>query len=106
MTCHTFPPPGWCLMLSVEPILERMFFISGAGAEAGRGAGRAVALALVELGRGTRGTGGFLSGTAAVVVLLGVFVGRTLAPLIVVDVRRDVVLGRAASDSGTHGGLH
>lgn len=24
------PPPGWCLMLSVDPILDRMFFRSGA----------------------------------------------------------------------------
>lgn len=28
----TFPPPGWCLMFSVEPILDLMFFRSGRGA--------------------------------------------------------------------------
>lgn len=28
----TFPPPGWCLMFSVEPILDLTFFRSGMGA--------------------------------------------------------------------------
>lgn len=94
-------------MLSVEPILERTCLISGAEAEPGRGAGRAVALAVVELGRDVRGTGGFLSAAAAAVVLLavgGVFVGRALALLVVVDVRRGAVLVRAASETETHGG--
>lgn len=35
----TFPPPGWCFMLSVEPILDLTFFRSGIGAAAARGAG-------------------------------------------------------------------
>lgn len=30
VTGHTFPPPGWCFMLSVEPIFERAFRKSGA----------------------------------------------------------------------------
>lgn len=30
----TFPPPGWCFMLSVEPILDLTFFRSGMGAAA------------------------------------------------------------------------
>lgn len=89
-------------MLSVEPILERMFLISGPVAELTRGAGRAAVLVVVELGRGARDTGGFFSGAAAVVVLLvvvDVFVrrGRVLAMLVVVDVLTGVVLGRAAS---------
>lgn len=45
----TFPPPGWYLMLSMEPILERTFFRSGVGALMGR-----------EF-LGARGTGGFFS---------------------------------------------
>lgn len=45
----TFPPPGWYLMLSMDPILERMFFRSGVGALIGRGV------------RGVRGAAGFLS---------------------------------------------
>lgn len=45
----TFPPPGWYLMLSMEPILERTFFRSGVGA-------------LMEREfLGARGTGGFFS---------------------------------------------
>lgn len=35
----TFPPPGWCLMFSVEPILDLTFFRSGIGAAAAKGAG-------------------------------------------------------------------
>ena len=35
----TLPPPGWCFMLSVEPIFDLMFFRSGMGAAAARGAG-------------------------------------------------------------------
>lgn len=35
----TRPPPGWCLMFSVEPTLERTFFRSGRGAAAARGVG-------------------------------------------------------------------
>lgn len=34
----TFPPPGWCLMFSVEPILDLMFFRSGIGATGAIGA--------------------------------------------------------------------
>lgn len=30
VTGRTFPPPGWCFMLSVEPIFERAFRMSGA----------------------------------------------------------------------------
>lgn len=30
----TFPPPGWCFMFSVEPILDLTFFRSGMGAAA------------------------------------------------------------------------
>lgn len=30
VSVRTFPPPGWCLMLSVEPIFERAFRMSGA----------------------------------------------------------------------------
>lgn len=62
----TFPPPGWCFMLSVEPILERALRMSGAGAALGR----AVVLegaADEEAGRGVRGTVGFFSGAAPVV---------------------------------------
>ncbi len=33
----TFPPPGWCFRLSVEPILDLTFFRSGIGAAAARG---------------------------------------------------------------------
>lgn len=102
--CCTFPPPGWCLMLSVEPILERTILISVAEAEPGRGAGRAVALAVVELGRDGRGAGGFLSAAAVLLVVEGVFVGRALILLVAVDVRRGAVLERAASETETHGG--
>lgn len=45
----TFPPPGWYLMLSMEPILERTFFRSGVGA------------LMVREFLGARGTGGFFS---------------------------------------------
>lgn len=48
-SCPTFPPPGWYLMLSMDPILERTFFRSGVGALIGRGV------------RGARGTAGFFS---------------------------------------------
>lgn len=30
----TFPPPGWCFMFSVDPILDLTFFRSGMGAAA------------------------------------------------------------------------
>lgn len=33
----TFPPPGWCFRLSVEPILDLTCFRSGIGAAAARG---------------------------------------------------------------------
>lgn len=49
LVCPTFPPPGWYLMLSMDPILERTFFRSGVGALIGRGV------------RGARGTAGFFS---------------------------------------------
>lgn len=61
----TFPPPGWCFMLSVEPILERALRMSGAGAVLGR----AVVLEVVvvvdvveEAALAVRGTAGFFSG--------------------------------------------
>lgn len=64
----TFPPPGWCFMFSVDPILERGLRMSGAVAEPGRAAGfEAVAVAVEAGARGGRGTGGFLSCTAPMV---------------------------------------
>lgn len=60
-------------MLSVEPILERTFLTSEVGAVAGRLLVLAVVLAVVvvvELARVARGTGGFLSGTVLVVLLV------------------------------------
>lgn len=70
----TLPPPGWCLMLSVEPILGRIFLTSGAGTVAGRLLVLVVVLVVVveELARGARGTGGFFSGTVLVVLLVAV----------------------------------
>lgn len=44
----TLPPPGWCLMLSVEPILERTLRRSGA-ALPGRGGLPALGLVLAAL---------------------------------------------------------
>lgn len=103
MCAVTFPPPGWYLMLSVDPILERTFLMSGAGVELGRVAGvRAVVLAVVELGRGTRGTSGFFSAAAAVVLLeAGVLVGRgrAVALLVVVEALSGADLERAASET-------
>lgn len=62
----TFPPPGWCFMLSVEPTLERTLRTSGAGAVAGRVVVLEVVVAVAaeteEAGRGARDTGGFFSG--------------------------------------------
>ncbi len=94
-------------MLSVEPILERMFLTSGAGVELGRAVLRVAVVALVlevELGRGTRGTVGFFSAAAAAVVLLetGVLVvrGRAAAMLlVVVEALRGAGLERAASET-------
>ena len=91
----TLPPPGWCFMLSVEPILER------AGAVLGRGA-----MPAVELGRGARGTGGFLSGPAAVEAAgtagLGAGRARLVGPegLEAVELRGRLGLGRAESTGG------
>lgn len=58
------PPPGWCLMFSVEPTLERMFFRSGAEAVvAGRLSLGAEELGLAVLGfLSTGGTEGRESG--------------------------------------------
>lgn len=63
----TFPPPGWCFMLSVEPILERTLRMSGAGAVAGRAVAFGAVVVVEEAARGTRGTGGFFSGTVPAV---------------------------------------
>lgn len=58
-------------MLSIETILERTFLTSGARAVAGRLLVLVVVLVVVvELARGARGTGGFLSGTVLVVLLV------------------------------------
>lgn len=65
----TFPPPGWCFMLSVEPILERTLRMSGAGAVPGRAVALEVVVVVVEeeVVRAARGTAGFFSGTVPVV---------------------------------------
>lgn len=65
----TFPPPGWCFMLSVEPILERALRMSGGGAVPGRAVTLEVVVVVVveEIAREARGTGGFFSGTVPVV---------------------------------------
>lgn len=52
LSTFAFPPPGWYLMLSVDPILERMFFRSGADTLVG--------------GRGGLGTGLVLGATLSV----------------------------------------
>lgn len=90
----TFPPPGWCLMLSVDPILERALRMSGAVVV------RVVALrevvdvvAVVEVGRGVRGAAGFFSpadeeGTLG---LVAVGRGRAVVVLEVVEVVRAVL---------------
>lgn len=57
----TFPPPGWCFTLSVEPILERALRMSGAGAVPGRAVVLEVVAVVEEATRGARGTSGFLS---------------------------------------------
>lgn len=89
-------------MLSVEPILERTFLTSGAGAVAGRVLVLAVVEVVVELALGARGTGGFLSGTVPVVLLV-VVVG------LVVRVRAVVLLvmvdGLAVADLGLLGSV-
>lgn len=36
----TLPPPGWCLMFSVEPIFDLTFFRSGMGATGAMGVRR------------------------------------------------------------------
>lgn len=78
--------------------------MSGAGVELGRAAVvvRAVAPALVELGRGTRGTGGFFSAAAAAVLPeAGVLAGRGRAVvlLVVVEALSGADLERAASET-------
>ena len=76
----TFPPPGWCFMLSVEPILERTFltFLSGVDAVPWAGGGVCCCwkwwswVAVVVEGvvvRGARGTRGFFSVVVVVPVL-------------------------------------
>lgn len=57
----TFPPPGWCLMLSVDPILERTFRISGAVVVRVEGIRAVAVVAVVEVGRGVLGAPGFFS---------------------------------------------
>lgn len=96
----TFPPPGWCFMLSVEPILERTLRTSGAGAVPGRAAVLDVVVvvlaAVEEAGRGARGTEGFFSGTVAVeddgVVSLGAVVRVREAAAVVAELRVVVVV--------------
>lgn len=63
----TFPPPGWCFMLSVEPILERTLRMSGPGAVLGLAVGLAVADVPEEVGLAVRGTEYFFSGPVPVV---------------------------------------
>lgn len=90
-------------MLSVEPILERIFLTSGAGAVAGRAVVRVVVLVVVvlELARGARGTGGFRSGKVVVVEVLVEVAGlvarvRVVLLLAVVE-GLEVVLGLVES---------
>lgn len=94
---ETFPPPGWCFMLSVEPILERTFRMSGAVP------GRLVVVFVVvvvlvveEVARGVRGAAGFFSADEGVAGLDVVVRGRGAAVVVVV-VRGVVVLGLVAS---------
>lgn len=107
----TFPPPGWCFMLSVEPILERTLRTSGAGAVPGRAAVLDVVVVVVvlaaveEAGRGARGTEGFFSGTVAVeddgVVSLGAVVRVREAAAVETELRVVVVaLGLLESAGG------
>ena len=66
----TFPPPGWCFMLSEEPILERALRTPAAGAVLGLAVGFKVAVVEdvpEEVGFAVRGTEGFFSGTVPVV---------------------------------------
>lgn len=83
--------------------MERILLISEAGAVAGRLLVLVVVLAVVvvELTRGARGTGGFLSGTVLVVLLvavMGLVVRVRVAVLLVaVDGLADVDLGLVES---------
>lgn len=100
----TFPPPGWYFMLSVEPILERTLRMSGAGAVLGREVvPEALTLpqVVLEVGWGTRGPGGFFSGTVEEGAVAGlVVVGRTRGVALVVlamELRVVLVRGRVES---------
>ncbi|KAF3836179.1 hypothetical protein F7725_028737 [Dissostichus mawsoni] len=103
----TFPPPGWCFMLSVEPILERTLRMSGAGAVPGRAAVLDVEVVVVveEVVREVRGTKGFFSGAVPAVEEEGgaglAAVGRVRDAARVEVVLRvvEVVLGLVASAS-------
>lgn len=100
-------------MLSVEPILERALRMSGAAPELGRAVVvlEAAAEAVVEEAtRGTRGTGGFFSGTEPVVEegvagLVGVVRVREAA-VVETELRVVVVVLDLVESAGGRGGLN
>lgn len=96
----TFPPPGWCFMLSVDPILERTFRMSGAVVVRVVLVRAVVVVVVVEAGRGVRGAAGFFSPAVeeTVLGLVAVGRGRAAAALEAAGVVRVVVgLGLAES---------
>lgn len=83
----TFPPPGWCLMLSVDPILERTFFRSGAET--------------LLVGRGGLETVLGLVGALAVVFLASAVVAEVVVGLVAAGLG----LGRLVATPGKVGAL-
>lgn len=103
----TFPPPGWCFMLSVEPILERALRTSGAGAVLGRAVVLEVVVVVAvveEVVLVVRGTAGFFSGTVPLVedgvAGLAAVVRVRDAAVVEAELRVVVVLGLVESAGG------